>query len=278
MKQLIQFTGFITIIGVFLVGGVSEVAGDDNDPAPPGSIISSIESDGHYAMFASDPALWLRSNEPLDVSKGGMRWIAEPVSGGSLRCRVEDDNPPGNVGGYINIGDIGNIKSITVESEAVTDGAMLWLGFFFDVSETGDFWEWEGIDDNTDRFVSLGEDPECLNAFPAGEDVVLTRDTEWDLFIVPYDELPDEAKIADDPDNPEPDEWVLVPDPHGGFMVAPENYTVTLEDFAAGTFAGDGYEIDLHTSASTNVGLGLAVFATGGTNEVIIENVTVEFE
>ena len=229
-----------------------------------GSLVGRINSTGGYAVFGGDPPVWQQSSNPLDVTEGDAHWIAEPASGGALRCFVEGDAPPGNVGGYIDAGRLGDIDEITVESTAVTDDALLWLGLFFDTEDTGGFWEWERVHGNTEQFVSLGDDPECLDAFLAGEETVLDEDTAFGTLIIPDYEVPEGHE--DDFDIVEP----------LGFAVAEKITDVTWADFAAGEYDAGEYELDLLTDEDTRVGLGLAVFAADeGEHEVLIEDVTI---
>ena len=243
-----------------LVGGSGLVG---SVGARRGNLISWINSDGNYAVFDSSGAYWRQSKNPLDIQDGDRRFVAEPASSGSLRCRIEGDEAPGNVGGYVNIGELGDIEEVSIDTEAVTEGALLWTGFFFDVEGTGGYWEWERIHGNTEQFVSLGDDPECLDAFLAAESLEIDDETEFDTLIIPEGTVPGDA---------DKDEYVTVPPL--GFAIAP--YSVTLGDFRAGEVEGDGYMIPLHTDESTNVGLALAVFAMGEDHEVIVHDVTVD--
>lgn len=248
------------LTGAGLVGSTTMVG---TAAARGGSLISRVNSDGRYAVFDSSGKYWQQSKNPLDIRTDNRRFLSEPESGGSLRCRIEGDDVPGNVGGYVDIGALGDVNEVTIESEAVTGNAMLWTGFFFDVKGTGGYWEWERIHGNTEQFVSLGDDPECLDAFPAGGELELGNDTELGTLIIPDDTVPEDA---------DENEYDIV-EPLG-FAVTP--YSVTLSDFKDGKLLGDGYTIDLHTDTTTQVGLALAVLGLGADHEVIIHDVTVE--
>lgn len=243
------------LMGGSVIGSVS---------ANNGSLVGRINSTGGYAVFGADPLVWRQSSNPLDVTEGSAHWIAEPASGGALRCVVEGDVAPGNVGGYIDAGRLGDIDEITIESTAVSEGALLWLGLFFDTDDTGAFWEWERYHGNTEQFVSLGDDPECLDAFPAGGETVLEEDTAFGTLIIPDYAVPEGHE--DDFDIVEP----------LGFAVAEEITDVTWADFAVGEYDTGDYVVDLLTDEDTRVGLGLAVFAADdGEHEVRIEDVTI---
>ena len=264
------------VTGAGLVGGSGLVG---SVGARRGNLISWINSDGNYAVFDSSGAYWRQSKNPLDLQDGDRRFVAEPASGGSLRCRIEGDVAPGNVGGYVNIGTLGDIDRVMIESEAVTEDAFLWIGLFFDVGPTGGYWEWQRIHGNTEQFVSLGEDPECLHPFPAGVDLDIDDDIDFGTLIIPYGSQPEGADEVYPPEEPEADQWHLFPSDFGGFAIAPENYSVTLGDFKNGYLDPEGvdYRIELNTDEdTTQVGLGLAVFASGGNEEAIIHDVTVD--
>lgn len=232
--------------------------------AKRGTVVDRVNSTGEYAVFGADPPVWLQSSNPLDVTEGDAHWVAEPASGGAMRCYVEGDDSPGNVGGYIDAGRLGDIDEISIESTDVSGDALLWLGLFFDVHDTGGFWEWERVHGNTEGFVSLGDDPECLHPFPAGGETVLEDDTPFGTFIIPDHYVPEGHE----------DDFLIV-EPLG-FAVALNIDDVTWGDFAAGKYDTGDYTIDLHTSPDTRVGLGLAVFATDGSaQEVRFEDVTI---
>lgn len=249
------------LTGAGLVGSATMVG---TAAARGGNVVSWVNSDGGYAVFDSSGKYWWQSKNPLDIrADDGRRFVSEPESDGSLRCRIEGDQLPGNSGGYVNVGALGDINQVTIESEAVTEDALLWTGFFFDVKGTGGYWEWERLHGNTEEFVNLGDDPEFLDAFPAGGELEIGDETELGTLIIPDDTVP---KDADE------DEYTIVDSL--GFAVTP--YSATLSDFKDGRLEVDGYEIDLHTDTTTQVGLALAVLGMGDDHEVIIHDVTVE--
>lgn len=249
------------LTGAGLVGSATMVG---TAAARGGSLVSRVNSDGRYAVFDSSGEYWRQSKNPLDIrTDDDRRFLSEPGPDGSLRCRIEGDQPPGNAGGYVSIGALGDVNGVTIESEAVTENALLWTGFFFDVQGTGGYWKWERLHGNTEQFVSLGDDPECLHAFPAGGELEIGDETELGTLIIPDGTVPDDADEGD---------YDIV-EPIGA-AVTP--YSASLSDFKVGFLDGDGYQIDLHTDETTQVGLALAVFGLGDDHEIIIHNVTVE--
>lgn len=250
------------LTGAGLVGSATMVG---TAAARGGSLVSRVNSDGRYAVFDESGEYWRQSKNPLDIrAEDGRRFISEPATGGSLRCRIEGDQFPGNVGGYVDIGALGDVNKVTIETEAVTEDAMLWTGFFFDVQGTGGYWEWERRHGNTEQFVSLGDDPECLQDFRAGIELEIDDQTELGTLIIPDSTVPDEANEGD---------YILQEQIGAAVMLT----SATLSDFKAGELQGDGYTIDLHTDATTPVGLALAVLGAGGADhEIIIHDVTVE--
>lgn len=137
-----------------------------------------------WAWYPNDPALWSRSEEPYDFQKAGKRWLAAPTSEGSVRCRVEDDAPPGNAGFYIDLGPLNEVGSITIESETVQSGSdgdqQLAVALYADVSDDGDYFSWTPKDDR-EAFAGMGGDVEGLGLFPAGGEVTLDAATQLDL-------------------------------------------------------------------------------------------------
>lgn len=138
-------------------------------------------------MFPDEPALWQRSQDPYDVREGDGRWLAEPTAGGSIRCRVENDgDETGNAGFYVGIGEIGSVRSITIDSESVRsegDVATLGAALYFDVTGDGDYFEWQRSDGSTERFVDLGGDVEGVTTVPSDEP--FTIDDEVGFLHIP---------------------------------------------------------------------------------------------
>lgn len=150
----------------------------------------SLAGDAQYwAWYPNDPALWSRSDTSYDFRHAGGQWLAEPIDGESIRCRVENDPSPGNAGFYFDVGPVGDIGSITVESETSRsdgDNQSLLVALYFDVTADGSYFEWESGDDR-EAFVDLGGDAEVLGLFPAGGTVTIDDNTELDL-VPPLEE------------------------------------------------------------------------------------------
>lgn len=138
-------------------------------------------------MFPDNPSLWQRSQNPYDVRDGDGRWLAEPTDEGSIRCRVENDgDETGNAGFYVDVGEIGSIRSITIDSESVTsEGEVATLGaaLYFDVTGDGDYFEWERSDGPAETFVDLGGDVEGVTEIPS--DDPFTIDHEVGFLHIP---------------------------------------------------------------------------------------------
>lgn len=144
-------------------------------------------------MFPDDASLWQRSQNRYDVRDGDGRWLAEPTAGGSIRCRVENDgDETGNAGFYVDVGEIGSIRSITVDSESVaSEGEVATLGaaLYFDVTGDGDYFEWERSDGPAETFVDLGGDVEGVTYLPSGQSATIDDEVEF-LHIPSMDEAP----------------------------------------------------------------------------------------
>lgn len=155
-----------------------------------GGSYSLAEEVDYWAWYPEDPALWSRSEAPYDFEHDGGRWLAEPMDDGSIRCRVENDSPPGNAGFYFDFGFIDEIGSVTIKSETVrsdSDSAQTLLAaMYLDVTGDGTYFEWEA-DEGRERFVGLGGDAELLRTFPAGGEFTIDHDTALDL-VPPADE------------------------------------------------------------------------------------------
>ena len=239
--------------------------------ASQGNLVSQIQSNGRWAAYPDNPALWQRSKNFLDFSQSDLeqRWMAKPASGGSVRCRVENDGDIGiaNAGFYLNVGEIGPIESFTIDAQTVEsalEDAIIVFGYYFDTEGNGDYFDWERTHGNTDSFVTLGDDPECLHGLPADEGLTVGSDFEFGDLIIPIGMIPEEA-----------DENDYLSFPPLGFAITP--YTATLDDFKSGEVEGDGYVIDLHTDEATEAALQVSVagLGTDTVEEVIIDDVTV---
>lgn len=158
----------------------------EHDEIEPGDFASWPD---YWAWFPADDDLWSRRIGPYDFRHGDARWLAAPTADGSIRCRVEHDDGQGHAGFYGEIGPVGQIESITVESEIVTsDGGdqELLFGLYFDVDDDGSFFEWE-TDGERDAVVSLGNDVKGIGQFPAGESYTIDNDTTIAL-TAPFEE------------------------------------------------------------------------------------------
>lgn len=152
---------------------------------------SWISTDGRWASWPDDPSLWRRSTNPYDFHEadGDGRWLAKPTRGGGVRCRIENDGggrvlgePLGNTGFYVGIGEIGDVSSITIDSESVHSAgsgpAELGVALFFDLSGNGDYFAWERIDGNTEKNAGLGGDAEGIAfGFPSDGQLVIDDGT-----------------------------------------------------------------------------------------------------
>ena len=252
------------------IGGSSLVG---SAAASQGNLVSQIQSNGRWAAYPDNSLLWQRSKNFLDFSLSDSetekRWMAKPASGGSVRCRVENDGDAeiANAGFYLNVGEIGPIESFTIDAQTVEsalEDAIIVFGYYFDTEGNGDYFDWEREHGNTDSFVTLGDDPECLHGLPADEGLTVGSNFEFGDLIIPIGMIPEGAND---------DDYIVVPPL--GFAITP--YTATLDDFKNGKVDGDGYEIDLHTDETTEAALQVSVAGLGvGTEEeVIINDVTV---
>lgn len=144
----------------------------------------------YWAWFPSDDSLWSRSDSPYDFRSDGNRWLAWPTETGSIGCRVRGDEPPGNAGFYVDLGAIGGVDSIEIETEtARSDGdgdQKLLVALYFDVTEDGEYFEWEP-QANRQAFTGLAGDVEAIGVFSAEESITIDETTPLDL-IPPLEE------------------------------------------------------------------------------------------
>lgn len=150
-----------------------------------------------WAWFPTEEALWSRAAEPFDFQDGERRWLAVPTEEGSVRCRVEHDEAPGNAGVYVDLGRLGEIERIELDVETTrSDGnaQQLLVAIYLDTGGDGDYFEWEPAD-GREAFVSLGGDAELVGVYSAAEPVTIEVDTQLDLIppaeerLVTVDEL-----------------------------------------------------------------------------------------
>lgn len=137
-----------------------------------------------WAWYPEDPALWSRSEDPYDVQTAGGRWLAEPTSEGSVRCRVEGDAPPGNAGFYVDLGPLNEIGRITIETETVQSDVegdqRLAVALYVDGNDDGDYFAWTSKGDQ-EAFAGMGGDVEALGLLAARDEVTIAVDRELDL-------------------------------------------------------------------------------------------------
>ena len=214
-------------------------SGDDRD-----TLVSEINDNGHYARFPfpTKPDTWARSQNPFDRSEGESRWLAEPASGGEVRCLVENLPANANAGFDVHVGPLGDLDDVTIESEVVRtqwdSGALLAVAVDLDADDNGEFFEWKDPEDSTDAWVGFGGDSEGLTALPADRTVTVDDSTEFPLF-----------------------------------HVAEEGAAATLGELKAGDVNGaDGTTIDGGTNAAIYVG---ALSAGEGREEVVVKSVDV---
>lgn len=137
-----------------------------------------------WTWFSSDETPWSRRFDPFDFQIDGARWLAAPTADGAVRCRVENDDPPGNAGIYTDPGRIGQITHIEIDTETVHSDSgeqEMLVTIYLDIEGNGDYFEWESESDR-ERFVSLGNDAEITGRFPADETVSIDSDTAMDLI------------------------------------------------------------------------------------------------
>lgn len=200
-RQILQWAstaGLVSTAGCGGGGAGSPEAADTSTPTEttspiprPSATPTPVELDEqdfatnvrYWAWFPSDENLWSRSESPYDFRTDNRRWLAWPTEEGGVRCRVEGDAPPGNAGFYIPLGAIGDLGSITIESETVRsdrDGAQqLLVALYLDVTEDGEFFEWEAHE-NRESFAAFGGDLEAIGMVPAGETITLDEETALD--------------------------------------------------------------------------------------------------
>lgn len=144
-----------------------------------------IADHGHYSWFALNEANWGRQSSPYDLEDGSSRWLAEPTDDGGIRILVRNiDYYPyfsQNAGFDVHLGRLGDIEEITVVSEELQSGALeskLGVALFLDEDDDGDFFVWEDIEGDRDRWVGMNDDEEALlTPKKVGEPVVIDDDT-----------------------------------------------------------------------------------------------------
>lgn len=154
-----------------------------------GNLVSKINRDGHWAYFPKGPTYWGRQKHPYDYREGESRWLAEP-SGGGVRALVNnigvEDFPNRNAGFDVHMGPLGDLDTITVESETVRtqDGgdAKLFVGLYLDKGGDGEFFEWTGGRGNREAFAGLDGDEEGLSFIDAGGKSIIDNHTTFHLL------------------------------------------------------------------------------------------------
>lgn len=143
----------------------------------------------YWAWFPSDDELWSRSADPYDFREDNKRWLAWPTDDGSVRCRVENDDAPGNAGFYIDLGQIGDIEAISIDSEVTASDSgeqQLVFAIYFDVTGNGEYFEWDR-EDEREAFADFGGDVEGIGVIPSGGTVTIDDNIQMDL-IPPFEE------------------------------------------------------------------------------------------
>lgn len=159
-----------------------------------GNLVSKINRDGHWAYFPKGFPKWGRQKHPYDYREGASRWLAEPAAGGSVRALVnniggEGFEPNRNAGFDVHMGPLGDLDTITIESETVRtqadEEALLFVGLYLDKNGDGSFLNWTGERGNIEAFAGLGDgdgDEEGLYSIVAGGKSTIDNDTTFGLF------------------------------------------------------------------------------------------------
>lgn len=165
--------------------------------------------------------------------------MAQPTDGGAVRCLVRDveiDDPPGRNAGFdLEVGPLGSIGEVVVDSETVTTqhgpNATLGVALYLDADDDGAFFEWQPQEGTTEVFAGFAGDDEGIIEFDAGGAYTITDDTEFPMVVA--------------------------------------GETVTLGELKAGAIDG----IDRHTFAALYVGV--VDTGDGGVEEVVVRDVHV---
>lgn len=209
-----------------------------------GSLVSEINSSGHYAQFPLGPATWARSKNPVDGGQGDSRWSVRPDAGGSVRCRVTELPAFRNAGFDVHVGRLGDLRDVTIDAETVqttrTGGtALLFVGLYLDADDDGDFFAWTDGRGNTDAWDGFGADGEGVRFAAADGEITIDGDTSFQLFNVGS--------------GPNP---------------------ATLAQLQAGAVTGaERHSIDGRTEAAFYVGV---ASAGAGTEAVVVDSLTVD--
>lgn len=152
-----------------------------------GNVVGKVASDGHYAWFPLGFSSWGRSQNPFEGGQDDSRWLAEPASGGGIRCLVE--NLPTafrNAGFDIHLGALGSIEEVTVESRTLQSNwgntGVVVGALYFDVDDDGEFFEWKDVKGNTEKPTGFGEDTERGLGIPATGSFTIDDETELPVF------------------------------------------------------------------------------------------------
>jgi hypothetical protein len=234
----------VLVSSAAIVGGAGLVGRSGARPGRGGgNLVSAVASHGHYAAFPKGPATWKRSTNPYSGQDDDARWLAEPASGGSIRCLVENVPSQRNAGVDVHVGPLGEVESVTVDAGTVqtADGesASYFLGLYLDVDDDGEFFAWTDDKGNTDVWDGFGADAEGV-VFPSADGpYTVDDDTAFVLFHVG--------------EGPNP---------------------ATLEQLKDGAVSGaDGTTIDGGTNAAIYVGV--IGGETSGTEEIVVDSVDV---
>jgi hypothetical protein len=233
-RTVVKTLGAAAVIGTGCVGTA----------ATRDSLVSRINSRGHYARFPLGPDSWARSRNPFDTRRDEFRWMATPDAGGSVRCLVRNLPASRNAGFDVHVGRFGGIRDVTIDAETVRTNrsggsAELFVGLYLDADDNGDFFAWNDGRGNTDTWVGFGNDSEGATFPTADGEAAIDESTEFQLFNVG--------------DGPNP---------------------ATLRQLQRGEVSGvSGETIDGNTDAAVYVGV---ASAGDGTEEVVVDGLTVE--
>lgn len=174
-RRTLLATGTATVLGAGLAGCMGGGNRDGNDQGPSPRQLIEQDDSSYYSLFVKGGTGY-RTMTPFDVERKNERWMTQPTSDGGIRCRVENAGS-GTAGFELSIGPLGDIDTITIRSRTERN-AKVFYALYLDKDGDGEFYKWEQVTEDRQRFVEYGNDKEAVEAAPAGDPITIDEDAQ----------------------------------------------------------------------------------------------------